>query len=335
MVKKRVDEAELVEGGLGSTAERHAGRRLGHGQDVEVPELPETNRGNVAVQAPLGVDPALEAHGGEALGPPLERGDREMSLDRTPLVVDGQVGERDRPPVLRAEPGVVVEALGADLALEVPRRARAVGPEGGDGGVQDAPADPAQLGQGPVHLVRLEVLEHLERRDELKGAVAVGQTVQRVAEPHIAQGPGRRVLDGEAAHVAAVGLQAELAQRLDQVALGTAHVERAGHPEVAPDQVGGNVGVGGHPVVAAVARAPVALPGGVAPNAEVGGVVALVSVGPRRPSLGDDRAHPSRPVELAGGGRHRPPGWCDGRRQPRQCLAGPDHRRRPRLAHGA
>jgi len=91
----------------------------------------------------------------------------------------------------------------------------------------------------------------------------------------MAHGTGGGVVDGKRAEVAALGSDAPLAQHLDQITGGATHVEGRRHREIAPQQPTGDVGVGGHPVVAGITRQALAIAFGVPALAEVGPAVGI------------------------------------------------------------
>ncbi len=131
-----------------------------------------------------------------------------------------------------------------------------------------------------------------------------------------------------------MGVDAELAERLDEVAAGAADVERAPDPEVAPEEVGGDVRVRRDPVVGRVAGVALPVAGRVAADAEVSVAVEIVT---GRPGLGDDRSDTSRSRQFVGGSGHDAPhGWVGGRQvhqpltPPSQdgCESGADHHER-------
>ena len=127
-----------------------------------------------------------------------------------------------------------------------------------------------QLGQGGGYLLGWHVLERLEHAHEVEAAVRPGETGDGVSDADVAARPGGGVLDGVPAHVAPFGLDAQLAQCFHHEAQRATHVEgapRAG--EIAPQQVGGDVGVGADTVVGGVPRVPAAVARGVAPLAVV------------------------------------------------------------------
>ena len=132
------------------------------------------------------------------------------------------------------------------------------------------------------------MLEDLQRGHQLEGPVRPGQAGEQVGHPDVAHRPRGGVIDGELAHVAALGVDAPLAEHLDQEAGGTADVERVRHPEVPPQEPSGDVGVGGDPVVAGVPRPPAAVARGVAPLAEVAAPVGVGDAG--LPGLGQGQA---------------------------------------------
>ena len=195
-------------------------------EDIDVPERGQIGRLDVGVEPPLDVGAAGEArprsncsvhHSNEAMV--------RWPSTNWPSASTARSASGTGPGVVGPEVAVVLDPLGSDLALEVPVGTRPVGPEGGNGGVEVAAAHPAQLGQGGGHPVGRQVLEDLERGHQLECAVLPGEAGEEVGHPNVADGPRGGVIDGELAHVAALGVDASLAEHLHQEAGGTADVE--------------------------------------------------------------------------------------------------------------
>ncbi len=112
-----------------------------------------------------------------------------------------------------------------------------------------------------------------------KDAVLPREAGKQVGHPHMADCARGGVVDGELTHVASLGVDAPLAEHLDQVSGGAADIERVAHPEVPPQQPSGDVGVGGDAVVTGVSRQPGPVARGIAPLAEVAPPVGIGDTG--------------------------------------------------------
>ena len=113
-----------------------------------------------------------------------------MTLDQLALGVHGEIGLGHGSPVIGAEPVVVIDPPGTDLALEVAVGARPVGSEGRDGGVEVPPADPGQLGEGVRDPLGRQVLEDLEGRHQVEGPSGQGSPAKRFATRTWPTAPG-------------------------------------------------------------------------------------------------------------------------------------------------
>ena len=83
------------------------------------------------------------------------------------------------------------------------------------------------------------------------------------------------MVDGELAEVTPFAIDPSLAQHLHQVTDRAPHVEGGGHREVPPQQPSGNVGVGGDPVVAGIARPTLAVAISVTALTKIGPAVSI------------------------------------------------------------
>ena len=172
-----------------------------------------------------------------------------------------------------------------------------------------------------MHLVRWEVLEDLERGDQLEGLIRPRETIEQVGHPDVADSTRGSMIDGEPAHIAPLGFDTPLPEDIDQIAGGTADVERSGHSKVPPQQPARDVRVGGDTIVTGVSRASGTIARGVAALPEV---TAPVGVGEAcLPSPGDGPAVVRRPGPIPGrtppSAAGRPSGWWPGGPGPLGC----------------
>ena len=247
----------------------------------------------------------------------------------TPVGVHGEVLARDRSVELR-ERFVVREALGAHLALEVPVGARGVAPERRDGGVEDAPADPAQLGEGRGHLARGRGARGSPMRSRGRtprrrtAARARGHLPARARAHRAPRARWRRRLTSQP--YASIP-RSRSASTKNPVAQPTSSERR--HPEVPPQQPGGDVGVrrdpvvGGVPRLAAAVAARVPSLAEVATGVEAGGRAPAAVAGIDRPGLAHHVPDAGRPGELGPGTGHGPPGGRGGRGDLGQAASAP------------